>query len=78
MCGWCGFLRLQLVSINVDISAATESASEIHFNQIDKPSGKRMKKWCPASAQVHAWLFTWGRTFADDNPASPAGTNNLI
>jgi DNA end-binding protein Ku len=40
---WRGFLRLQLVSINVDIYAATESASEIHFNQIHKPSGKRIK-----------------------------------
>src|SRR5687767_10139011 len=40
---WRGFLRLQLVSINVDIYAATESASEIHFNQIHRPSGKRVK-----------------------------------
>jgi DNA end-binding protein Ku len=40
---WRGFLRLQLVSINVDVYAATESASEIHFNQIHKPSGKRIK-----------------------------------
>ena len=40
---WRGFLRLQLVSINVDIYAATESASEIHFNQIHRPSGKRIK-----------------------------------
>jgi DNA end-binding protein Ku len=40
---WRGFLRLQLVSINVDIYSATESASEIHFNQIHRPSGKRIK-----------------------------------
>jgi DNA end-binding protein Ku len=40
---WRGFLRLQLVSINVDIYAAAESASEIHFNQIHKPSGKRIR-----------------------------------
>jgi DNA end-binding protein Ku len=40
---WRGFLRLQLVSINVDIYSATESASEIHFNQIHRPSGKRVK-----------------------------------
>jgi DNA end-binding protein Ku len=40
---WRGFLRLQLVSINVDIYSAAESASEIHFNQIHKPSGKRIK-----------------------------------
>jgi len=40
---WRGFLRLQLVSINVDIYSATENASEIHFNQIHRPSGKRIK-----------------------------------
>ena len=40
---WRGFLRLQLVSINVDIYAAVESKSEITFNQIHKPSGKRIR-----------------------------------
>jgi DNA end-binding protein Ku len=40
---WRGFLRLQLVSINVDIYAAAESKSEITFNQIHKPSGKRIR-----------------------------------
>jgi DNA end-binding protein Ku len=40
---WRGFLRLQLVSINVDIYSAAESASEIRFNQIHKPTGKRIK-----------------------------------
>jgi DNA end-binding protein Ku len=40
---WRGFLRLQLVSINVDIYSAAESASEIRFNQIHKPSGKRIR-----------------------------------
>src|SRR5215216_4526172 len=40
---WRGFLRLQLVSINVDIYSAAESAAEIQFNQIHKPSGKRVK-----------------------------------
>jgi DNA end-binding protein Ku len=40
---WRGFLRLQLVSINVDIYGATENSAEIQFNQIHKPSGKRIK-----------------------------------
>jgi DNA end-binding protein Ku len=40
---WRGFLRLQLVSINVDIYAATDSGAEIPFNQIHKPSGKRIR-----------------------------------
>ena len=40
---WRGFLRLQLVSINVDIYTAAENAAEISFNQIHKPSGKRIR-----------------------------------
>jgi DNA end-binding protein Ku len=40
---WRGFLRLQLVSINVDIYSAVESKSDITFNQIHKPTGKRIK-----------------------------------
>jgi DNA end-binding protein Ku len=40
---WRGFLRLQLVSINVDIYSAAESGAEIQFNQIHKPTGKRIK-----------------------------------
>ncbi|HYN25122.1 MAG TPA: Ku protein, partial [Pyrinomonadaceae bacterium] len=40
---WRGFLRLQLVSINVDIFSAAESATEIRFNQIHKPTGKRVR-----------------------------------
>jgi DNA end-binding protein Ku len=40
---WRGFLRLQLVSINVDVYAAAETKSEISFNQIHKPTGKRIR-----------------------------------
>jgi DNA end-binding protein Ku len=40
---WRGFLRLQLVSINVNVYTATESKSEITFNQIHKPSGQRVR-----------------------------------
>src|SRR3954470_19296562 len=39
---WKGFLRLSLVSISVEIYNAVESKSEISFNQIHKPSGKRV------------------------------------
>lgn len=39
---WKGFLRLSLVSIGVEIYNAVDSASEITFNQIHKPSGKRI------------------------------------
>ena len=39
---WKGFLRLSLVSIPVEIYNAVESAADISFNQIHKPSGKRV------------------------------------
>ncbi len=39
---WKGFLRLSLVSIGVEIYNAVESASEITFRQIHKPSGRRI------------------------------------
>jgi DNA end-binding protein Ku len=39
---WKGFLRLSLVSIPVEIYNAVDTSSEIHLNQIHKPSGKRI------------------------------------
>src|SRR4029450_4038813 len=40
---WKGTLRLSLVTIGVEIYPAVETASEISFNQIHKPSGKRVR-----------------------------------
>ncbi len=39
---WKGHLRLSLVSIPVEIYNAVDSGSEISFNQIHKPTGKRV------------------------------------
>ncbi len=39
---WKGFLRLSLVSIGVEVYNAEEKKSDIHFNQIHKPTGKRI------------------------------------
>ncbi len=39
---WKGFLRLSLVTIPVEIFNAVDASSEINFNQIHKPSGKRV------------------------------------
>ncbi len=39
---WKGFLRLSLVSIPVEIYTAVDSSTEIQFNQIHKPTGKRV------------------------------------
>ncbi len=40
---WKGQLRLSLVSIPVELYSATETASQISFRQIHKPSGKRVQ-----------------------------------
>jgi DNA end-binding protein Ku len=39
---WKGHLRLSLVSIPVEIHNAVDTSEEIHFNQIHKPTGKRI------------------------------------
>lgn len=39
---WKGVLRLSLVSIAVEVFNAVDSSTEIRFNQIHKPSGKRI------------------------------------
>jgi len=40
---WQGQIRLALVSIPVEIYAATKSGAQIAFHQIHEPSGKRVK-----------------------------------
>ena len=40
---WTGQLRLSLVSIPVQLYAATKAASRIAFHQIHEPSGKRVR-----------------------------------
>lgn len=39
---WSGQIRLALVSIPVEIFAATKAGTAIRFNQVHKPSGKRI------------------------------------
>jgi DNA end-binding protein Ku len=39
---WKGFLRLSLVSVGVAVYNAVDTAAEIKFNQIHRPSGKRI------------------------------------
>jgi DNA end-binding protein Ku len=40
---WQGQIRLALVSIPVEVFPATRSAARVSFNQIHKPSGKRIR-----------------------------------
>ena len=50
---WKGYLRLSLVSIGVELYAATASADATALHQIHKPSGKRVRyeKSCRGSAR---------------------------
>lgn len=51
---WKGHLRLSLVSIPVELYNAVESAENVSFNQIHKPTGKRIKysKTVPGVGEV--------------------------
>ena len=40
---WSGQIRLALVSIPVQLFSASKSAAKVSFNQIHKPSGKRIR-----------------------------------
>src|SRR6202011_245092 len=40
---WQGQIRLALVSIPIQVFTATKSAARVSFNQIHKPSGKRIR-----------------------------------
>jgi DNA end-binding protein Ku len=53
---WQGQIRLALVSIPVQVFSATKSAARISFNQIHKPSGKRIRyeKVVPGVGAVEA------------------------
>jgi DNA end-binding protein Ku len=53
---WSGRIRLALVSIPVELFTATKSSSRISFNQIHKPSGKRIRyeKVVPGLGPVEA------------------------
>src|SRR5262245_34120100 len=53
---WQGQIRLALVSIPVQVFPATKSAAKISFNQIHKPTGKRIRyeKVVPGIGPVEA------------------------
>lgn len=53
---WQGTIRLALVSIPVEVFSSTKSAARVAFNQIHKPSGKRIRyeKVVPGHGAVDA------------------------
>jgi DNA end-binding protein Ku len=65
---WKGQIRLALVSIPVEIYSATRSGATIAFNQIHKPSGKRVKyeKVVPGIGPVDVDEIVKGFQYAKD------------
>jgi DNA end-binding protein Ku len=66
---WKGYLRLSLVTIGVEIYAATDSAKATAFHQIHKPSGKRVRyeKVAPGVGAVKASDIVKGFEIGDDS-----------
>ncbi len=65
---WKGQLRLSLVSIPVELHAATRSAAKITFRQIHKPSGKKIRyeKVVPGIGPVDVGDIVKGYEVGDD------------
>jgi DNA end-binding protein Ku len=66
---WKGYLRLSLVSIGVELYAATVSADTAALHQIHKPSGKRIRyeKVVPGLGPVDANDIVKGFEMGDDS-----------
>ncbi len=65
---WKGFLRLSLVTINVEIFSAIDSGADVSFRQIHKPSGQRVKyqKMVPGVGEVESSDIVKGYEIDDD------------
>lgn len=66
---WKGFLRLSLVSISVEVFSAEDRRADIRFNQIHKPSGKRVNytKTVKGLGPVETKDIVSGYEIDDDN-----------
>ncbi|WP_336971065.1 Ku protein [Sphingobium aromaticiconvertens] len=66
---WQGQIRLALVSIPVEIYAATKSGAQIAFHQIHEPSGKRIRyeKVVPGLGEVKAEDIVKGYEYEKGN-----------
>src|SRR6056297_3061619 len=65
---WKGFLRLSLVTINVEIFSAIDSGADVSFRQIHKLSGQRVKyqKMVPGVGEVESSDIVKGYEIDDD------------
>jgi DNA end-binding protein Ku len=65
---WRGHLRLSLVSLPIEIHSAVESQAEVRFNEIHKPSGRRVgrKRWVDGVGEVQSADIAKGVEVAPD------------
>jgi len=66
---WSGKIQISLVSFGVKLFVATEAASDIHFHQIDRRTGERVKHQNVASSAIER---------APDEAADPVHKSDIV
>jgi DNA end-binding protein Ku len=66
---WSGQVQISLVQFGVKLFVATEAASEIHFHQIDRKSGERVK---------HQKVLASAMEAAPDEGADPVEKSQIV
>jgi DNA end-binding protein Ku len=66
---WSGKIQISLVSFSVKLFVATEAASDIHFHQIDRRTGERVKHQNVASSAIER---------APDEAADPVHKSDIV
>jgi DNA end-binding protein Ku len=66
---WSGKIQISLVSFGVKLFVATEAASDIHFHQIDRRTGERVKHQNVASSAIER---------APDEAADPVHKSEIV
>jgi DNA end-binding protein Ku len=66
---WSGQIQISLVQFGVKLFVATEAASEIHFHQIDRKSGERVK---------HQKVLASAMESAPDEGADPVEKSQIV
>ena len=66
---WSGKIQISLVSFGVKLFVATEAASDIHFHQIDRRTGERVRHQNVASSAIER---------APDEAADPVHKSDIV
>jgi DNA end-binding protein Ku len=66
---WSGKIQISLVSFGVKLFVATEAASDIHFHQIDRRTGERVRHQNVSASAVER---------APDEAADPVHKSNIV